>query len=108
MRLLEELGFGLDLSCCAATGRQERLYYVSPKSGRAVCEEAGEPWKKKLLILPQFLVKRATRPADFSDIINGFILTGFFLMRHVWEPRDIKQPSVRMNLIQLFKRRFGM
>ncbi|WP_330167354.1 DNA repair protein RecO [Bartonella grahamii] len=108
MRLLEELGFGLDLSCCAATGRQERLHYVSPKSGRAVCEEAGEPWKKKLLILPQFLVQRTTRPADSSDIINGFILTGFFLMRHVWEPRDIKQPSVRMNLIQLFERQFGI
>ncbi|WP_375625035.1 DNA repair protein RecO [Bartonella sp. MU37NMGALS] len=108
MRLLEELGFGLDLSCCAATGGQERLHYVSPKSGRAVCEEAGEPWKKKLLILPQFLVQRTTRPTDSSDIINGFILTGFFLMRHVWAPRDIKQPSVRMNLIQLFERQFGI
>lgn len=108
MRLLEELGFGLDLSCCAATGRQEKLYYVSPKSGRAVCEEAGEPWKKKLLILPQFLAQRATRPADFRDIINGFNLTFFFLMRYVWEPRDIKQPSVRTKLIQLFERRFGI
>ncbi|EJF86660.1 DNA repair protein RecO [Bartonella rattimassiliensis] len=108
MRLLEELGFGLDLSCCAATGSQERLHYVSPKSGRAVCKEAGEPWKKRLLILPQFLVQRAIRPTDFSDIINGFILTGFFLMRYVWEPRDIRQPSVRVNFIELFKRRFGM
>ncbi|VEJ45138.1 DNA repair protein RecO [Bartonella vinsonii] len=108
MRLLEELGFGLDLSRCAATGRQERLCYVSPKSGRAVCEEAGSPWKEKLLILPQFLVQRTARPVDFNDILNGFILTGFFLMRHVWEPRDMKQPSVRMNLIQLFERRFRM
>ncbi|WP_455474499.1 DNA repair protein RecO [Bartonella sp. B30(2025)] len=108
MRLLEELGFGLDLSCCAATGRREKLCYVSPKSGRAVCEEAGHPWRKKLLILPQFLVQKIVRPADFSDIINGFILTGFFLMRHVWEPRGIRQPSVRMNLIRLLKQRFGM
>ncbi|AGF75590.1 DNA repair protein RecO [Bartonella vinsonii] len=108
MRLLEELGFGLDLSRCAATGRQERLCYVSPKSGRAVCEEAGSPWKEKLLILPQFLVQRTVRPVDFNDILNGFILTGFFLMRHVWEPRDMKQPSVRMKLIQLFERRFRM
>ncbi|WP_019224085.1 DNA repair protein RecO [Bartonella rattaustraliani] len=106
MRLLEELGFGLDLSHCAVTGRQEGLCYVSPKSGRAICEEAGRPWKEKLLTLPQFLVQRTIRPGDFSDIINGFILTGFFLMRHVWEPRDIKQPSVRINLIQLFERQF--
>ncbi|MET3589466.1 DNA repair protein RecO (recombination protein O) [Bartonella silvatica] len=105
MRLLEEIGFGLDLSHCAATGRQEKLYYVSPKSGRAVCEEAGYPWKKKLLTLPQFLVKRETRPTSFRDIINGFTLTGFFLMRHVWEPRAIRQPSVRMNFIQLFEQR---
>ncbi|EJF81929.1 DNA repair protein RecO [Bartonella doshiae] len=106
MRLLEELGFGLDLSCCAATGSRENLRYVSPKSGRAVCEEAGHPWKEKLFILPQFLVKRTDRPVDFNDIINGFTLTGFFLMRHVLDPRGIKQPSVRMNLIQLFERRF--
>ncbi|GAA5103756.1 DNA repair protein RecO [Bartonella jaculi] len=106
MRLLEELGFGLDLSRCAATGRQERLHYVSPKSGRSVCEEAGYPWREKLLRLPQFLVQRTGRPVDFSDIKNGFILTDFFLTRHVWEPRGIKQPSVRTHLIELFERRF--
>ncbi|MBX4336065.1 DNA repair protein RecO [Bartonella raoultii] len=108
MRLLKEFGFGLDLSCCAATGRREGLFYVSPKSGRAVCKEAGEPWKDKLLTLPRFLVQRTARPLHFSEIMDGFILTGFFLMRHVWEPRDIKSPSVRMNLIQLFERRFRM
>ncbi|MCZ2158172.1 DNA repair protein RecO [Bartonella sp. 220] len=108
MRLLEELGFGLDLSCCAATGSSERLCYVSPKSGRAVCEEAGYPWREKLLRLPQFLLQRTVRPVDFKDIINGFVLTGFFLTRHVWEPRDIKHPSVRTNLIELFARRFHM
>ncbi|WP_332066086.1 DNA repair protein RecO [Bartonella sp. CB189] len=108
MRLLEELGFGLDLSRCAATGSQDKLYYVSPKSGRAVCEEAGRPWKKKLLVLPQFLVQKSDYHIDFNDIMNGFLLTGFFLMRYVWEPRNIKQPSVRINLMQLFERRFCM
>ncbi|MCZ2328535.1 DNA repair protein RecO [Bartonella sp. F02] len=106
MRLLEELGFGLDLSCCVATGRQDNLYYVSPKSGRAVCEEAGQPWKDKLLLLPQFLAQRKHRPVDFNDIRDGLILTNFFLTRHIWETRGIKQPSVRTNLIQLFERRF--
>ncbi|UTO28893.1 DNA repair protein RecO [Bartonella harrusi] len=108
MRLLEELGFGLDLSRCAATGNSEKLCYVSPKSGRAVCEEAGHPWREKLLRLPQFLLQRTVRPIDFKDIINGFTLTGFFLTRHVWEPRDIRHPSVRTHLIELFERRFHM
>ena len=34
LALLEELGFGLDLSTCAVTGATEGLCYVSPKSGR--------------------------------------------------------------------------
>ncbi|MBL4802624.1 MAG: DNA repair protein RecO, partial [Emcibacter sp.] len=53
--LLAELGFGLDLSCCAATGVTDDLIYVSPKSGRAVSAEAGRPYHDKLLPLPAFL-----------------------------------------------------
>src|SRR5690606_18878049 len=53
--LLDELGFGLDLDECAATGRRDDLVYVSPKSGRAVSREAGTPWHDKLLALPAFL-----------------------------------------------------
>ncbi len=52
--LLEELGFGLDLSQCAATGGNDGLIYVSPRSGRAVSASAGEPYKDKLLPLPHF------------------------------------------------------
>jgi len=54
--LLAEAGFGLDLTQCAATGRTDELIYVSPKSGRAVCREAGEPYKEKMLPLPGFLL----------------------------------------------------
>ena len=38
--LLQELGFGLDLEKCAATGATEDLAYVSPKTGRAVSRAA--------------------------------------------------------------------
>src|SRR5438034_233962 len=55
LMLLAELGFGLELDACAATGTRADLVYVSPKSGRAVSAQAGEPWRDKLLPLPGFL-----------------------------------------------------
>ena len=54
--LLQDLGFGLDLSKCAATGSPDDLIYVSPRTGRAVSRQAGEPYKDRLLILPPFLL----------------------------------------------------
>lgn len=103
-RLLEALGFGLDLDKCAATGSHENLEYVSPRSARAVCREAGAPWKDKLLRLPKFLVKNNGRPDGFDEIQSGFLLTGYFLMRHVWEARGIEPPEVRNSFIQAMKR----
>ena len=61
--LLEELGFGLDLSRCAATGSTDDLVYVSPRTGRAVSRAAGEPYKDRLLPLPPFLLSSQARPA---------------------------------------------
>src|SRR5829696_9647101 len=60
LQLLSELGFGLDLDVCAATGATAELIYVSPKSGRAVSREAGQPWQDKLLRLPGFLGETST------------------------------------------------
>ena len=39
--LLDELGFGLDLTRCAATGSADDLIYVSPRTGRAVSRDSG-------------------------------------------------------------------
>lgn len=75
--LLEQLGFGLDLSCCAATGVNDGLGYVSPKSGRAVSWSAGEAYKDKLLPLPGFLVGLGLH--SLSEIIPALNLTGYFL-----------------------------
>src|ERR1700750_711857 len=36
--LLADLGYGLDLTCCAVTGETADLAFVSPKTGRAVTE----------------------------------------------------------------------
>src|SRR5690606_29482561 len=59
--LLQELGFGLDLSKCAATGGRDELIYVSPRTGRAVSRAAGEPYRDRLLALPPFLLSSQAR-----------------------------------------------
>jgi DNA repair protein RecO (recombination protein O) len=94
LQLLAELGFGLDLGECAATGREDELIYVSPKSGRAVSRAAGEPWKDQLLALPAFLSGNGT-VAGAEDVAAGFALTEFFLRRRVYEPRGIALPEAR-------------
>ena len=81
--LLKILGFGLDLSACAATGTTRDLVYVSPKSGRAVSREAGEPWRDKLLPLPDFLRNETSAPQSGEEIKKALILTGFFLENYV-------------------------
>lgn len=88
MEILSELGFGLDLTACAATGLNEELVYVSPKSGRAVSRAAGEPWRDRLLQLPAFLTGAggAVTPAD---VAAAFRLTGHFLERDVFGPRGL-------------------
>ena len=89
--LLDELGFGLDLSRCAATGARDNLAYVSPRSGKAVSAEAGEPFRDRLFRLPAFL--RAGGGASAEEVIAGLRLAAFFLERHVFEPRGLSLPE---------------
>jgi DNA repair protein RecO (recombination protein O) len=96
--MLSELGFGLDLDACAATGSDTDLVYVSPKSGRAVSREAGAPWRDRMLSLPAFVTGDA-EPAGAKDIADGFALTAFFLARHVLEPRGLALPDARAHFI---------
>jgi DNA repair protein RecO (recombination protein O) len=98
LTLLDELGFGLDLSACAVTGTTEDLTHVSPKTGRAVSREPAKPYCDRLLVLPQFLI--ADVSADRQDITHAFRLTGHFLHMHVWDPRQIEPPPIRDALIE--------
>jgi DNA repair protein RecO (recombination protein O) len=91
---LAELGFGLDLSSCAATGSTDDLIYVSPRSGRAVSRTGGEAYKEKLLRLPDFLRAEAETPSS-GDLADAFALTGFFLERHAFAPRGLAMPDAR-------------
>jgi DNA repair protein RecO (recombination protein O) len=99
LALLDELGFGLDLSQCAATGTNDQLVYVSPKSGRAVSASAGEPYRDKLLALPQFLTKQRSGPVTTQDVNLGFALTGHFIEKHLLLPRGQTLPQSRTRLL---------
>ena len=103
MGLLDELGFGLDLSKCAATGTNEELVFVSPKTGRAVSAVAGEPYRERLLALPAFLLGNA--PASTADVLDAFRLTGYFLARHLFEPRGVAAPEQRQWIIRALAER---
>ena len=107
LMVLDELGFGLDLTECAATGRRDGLVWVSPRSGRAVSAEAGAPWAGKLLALPSFLSRGSGLRADGETLSQAMALTGFFLSRHVWEPRGMREPEERAGLNAALRRHFA-
>ena len=102
--VLDELGFGLDLARCAATGRRDDLVFVSPKSGRAVSGEAGRPWADRMLPLPAFLQRGAGIRPDFAAMEDAFRLSAFFFARHVYEPRGLEAPEARAGLIAALRK----
>ena len=101
LAMLAELGFGLDLEACAATGATADLIYVSPKSGRAVSRTAGAPFSDRLLRLPAFLRPGEGETGGWpdNDLSDGFALTGLFLLRHVLEPRGQGHSDARNGFI---------
>jgi DNA repair protein RecO (recombination protein O) len=107
LAMLAELGFGLDLDTCAATGETTELVYVSPKSGGAVSRRAGDPWRDRLLRLPAFLRDGEGNASGWSDqdLQDGFAITGLFLMRHVLEPRGQGHSDAREGFINAVIRR---
>jgi DNA repair protein RecO (recombination protein O) len=99
MGILSDLGYGLDLSECAATGTKEDLIYVSPKSGRAVSKEAGYPYHNKLLLLPAFLISNDAGAVNPESVLEGLRLTGYFLERQIWQIRHKTPPQARERLV---------
>lgn len=99
LTLLDELGFGLDLDTCAATGTTHELTHVSPKSGRAVSLAAAQPYIDRLFLLPAFL-KQDVTPTQ-ADLAAAFALTAHFLDMHVWSVRPVEPPATRASLVVL-------
>jgi DNA repair protein RecO (recombination protein O) len=106
LAFLAELGFGLDLAACAASGATADLIYVSPRSGRAVSRAAGEDYRDKLLRLPGFL-RVADEMPSLADYADAFALTGFFLERHAFAPRGLPVPPARGRFIAAITRVLG-
>lgn len=105
LMLLAELGFGLDLSRCAATGETGDLAYVSPKSGQAVSASAGAPYHDKLLRLPAFLLPGDVLVApEPAAVLDGLMLTGFFLDHRVFAPHGRDMPAARSRFVDLLRR----
>jgi DNA repair protein RecO (recombination protein O) len=98
--LLQELGFGLDLGQCAATGSRDDLVYVSPRSGGAVSRAAGAPYAERLFRLPQFLIGAQAGAANPADVAEGLKITGHFLERHLYAPHDKHLPDARIRLME--------
>ena len=101
--LLQELGFGLDLTACALTGATTDLAYVSPKTGRAVSRAAAAPYKEKLVALPAFL-STGGLASDAAELRQGLELTAFFLERHVFWPHNKPLPAARARFMETLQR----
>jgi len=96
--LLDDLGFGLDLSSCAGTGSTHDLVYVSPRSGRAVSGQAGAAYHDKLLPLPGFLIDDSIEAPSGEDMRAALRLTAYFLNLWVLAPHERRLPEARRRL----------
>ncbi|MEP9366989.1 DNA repair protein RecO [Xanthobacter sp. VNH20] len=103
LAMLAELGFGLELDACAATGGRNDLVFVSPRTGRAVSESAGAPYAERLLPLPSFLIGGPVPPPE-EDLAAAYALTGYFLTRRIFEPRGQRLPDARESFLRALKR----
>ena len=104
--LLAELGFGLTLDRCAATGAREDLIYISPRSACAVSREAGEPYKDKLLPLPAFL-RGASSEATLGEAIDALSTTGHFIETRILHVSDKQLPEARRRVVELLNARLS-
>ena len=96
--LLEALGFGMDLSECAATGVKDDLDYVSPKSGRAVSRDGAGIYANRLFKLPPFLLDVRAGAPGRDEVAAGLALTGHFLLERVLRPHGKDMPPARLRL----------
>lgn len=101
IQFLKELGFPLELKKCVGGGDSNRLTHISPKSGGAVSAEKAEPYRHKLLALPEFLKSpqmRADHSDEESDFHTGLVMTGYFLEHWAFNHHTNGVPIPRLML----------
>ncbi|MBB2155918.1 DNA repair protein RecO [Gluconacetobacter diazotrophicus] len=98
--LLGDLGYGMDLSACAVTGRSAELAWVSPRTGRAVSDAAAGEWRPRLLRLPPLFLDESD-PGTVQDWRDGLRLTGHFLARDAFGQRHRPLPPARLRLVDM-------
>jgi DNA repair protein RecO (recombination protein O) len=105
LRVLADLGYGLDLGSCAVTGVTAGLAWVSPRTGRAVSEAAGAEYRDRLLVLPR-LLGGTGRPgtSEVADLLDGLTLTGSFLERQLFAPGGQGLPEARLRYLDRLRR----
>lgn len=99
LALLDESGFGLDLSRCAVSGRTDELAFVSPRTGRAVSRAAAAGYEQRLLAMPRLLLGWHGANDGRREVEEAFRLTGHFLDRHLYAPRGLVEPAARHELV---------
>lgn len=97
-KLLQYTGYALDYAKCTVTGKTDDLYYLSPKTGKAVSKTIGAPYKDKLFPLPSFFIDPS---ANYSshELIKAFKITGYFIEKYLLKPKNFSLPEVRYLLI---------
>lgn len=101
-KILEEAGYGLDLSKCVVTDSTTNLAYVSPKSGRAVSLEAGMPYKNLLLKLPECIIT-GKDPQSLNELDDLLNLLSYFFRRYIFKN---KEPDARKLFIEMLRSSF--
>lgn len=106
LQILQDLGYGLDLSSCAGGGNDDNLAFISPKSGRAVSQEKGEPYKDKLFILPEIFISKNSANISKEDVTNGLKITGFFLEKFLLKENHLDKDSDKLEKPFFLRREF--
>jgi DNA repair protein RecO (recombination protein O) len=107
--LLSSIGFSLNLNECAVTGKKNNLYFVSPKTGKAVSKEGSGKFAPKLLLLPRFLGGEDLIGSNFNqDIIAGLKITSYFfknkLLISINDQSNTYLPNARNRLIEMIEK----